>query len=310
VAILAFVAPTQAQTAVAGTDGDGVFRAPGTQFTSTLTFKSDDTSVKVSFATPPVPGPSGSLTYGADITAKSSQGLAAVLKSGTYTPGTKINGYLLRHSVLTDVKSGTDVDWITIQATLSVTQLALFDASRAFADQLTKPTFMGGGVKGTYAYEHAGWLLGGLSAGVERTNNYADMKDIVVTTQKTYMDPATGATRATNTNQVSAKDGTYVEGGVGSIRFDLFMYPSLLATQRLAVTAYETSRFSNSQQLRRSDVGIGLAILKKGSPTISLGAIVVEWKDFLNSQDPSISLGRRLTVSLQGSIPIAPTFGF
>jgi hypothetical protein len=297
------------QTAIVSADGDGVFRAPGAQFTSMLTFKSDDASVKVSFATPTLSGTAGRWTFGADLTAKSSQGLAAVIKSGTYTPGTKVNGYAMRHSLLTNVAEGGDVDWLTVQVSIAATKLVLFDGTRPFADQLTKPVFVSDGVKATYAYEHAGFLMGGLTAGVERTNNYGDLDDIEVGTENTYTDPSTGATRATQADQVAAKSGPYTEGIAGNLRADVFVFPPALGPERLAITGYAATRLSSHHTLRRTDVGVGLALLKAKSPGIALGAVVVELRDAFNSQGAA-TLGRRLTVSVQGSVPIAPTFGF
>jgi hypothetical protein len=208
------------------------------------------------------------------------------------------------------VKSGNAVDWIVLRGTVAVAQLALFDGSRVYADQLTRPTFASFGARGTYAYEYAGWLLVGGTGGVERANNYGDLKDVVVTTQTTYVDPVSGLMRAVNGDQTSAKRGTYSEGIVGVVRADVLLYPGRWASGRVGVTLYENSRLSNSPLLRRSDAGVGLGLLKKNSPTIALGAVVVELKDILSSPGSTMSLGRRVTVSLQGSIPIAPKFGF
>jgi hypothetical protein len=266
--------------------------------------------VKLSFATPTQSGTAGQTTYGADISVKSSQGLGAVVKSGTYTPGTKINGYLLRHSLLTDVKSGNSVDWIVVQGTLSIAQQPLFDSAKAFADQLTTPVFKGLSLKGTYAYEYAGWLLIGAMGGVERTSNYGDLKDVVVSTQSTYTDAATGGVRAANSDETTAKQGSYVEGNVGLLRADMLFYPSNWASGRVGITFYQSNRLSGEKLLRRSDIGVGLALLKKDSPTISLGALVVELKDIANEKGSAQTLGRRITVSLQGSIPISPKLGF
>jgi len=313
------IAPSAAigQTAVVNADGDGVFRAPSAtsiasaDFLSMLTFKSDDTSVKLSFATPTQSGTAGQLTYGADISAKSSQGLAAILKSGTYTPGTKINGYALRHSLLTDVKSGNSVDWVVIQGSLAFAQQPLFDQAKPYAEQVTKPVFKGGGLKATYAYEYAGWLMMGATGGWERTSNYADLKTVTVSNQKTFTDPATGDIRAADTDQTSAKQGSaYVEGNIGLLRADAMFYPSSLAGGRLGITFYQNNRLSGDKALRRSDIGVGLALLKAGSPSTSIGAVVVELQDLANTKASTDSLGRRLTVNLQVSMSVAPKFGF
>jgi hypothetical protein len=314
VIVLLTYVTSSAQTTVPSSDGDGLFRAPGAAagpgITSMLTFKSDDASVKLSFATPAKSGTEGLNTFGADISVKSAQGIGALVKNGTYTPGTKINGYFLRHSLLTDVSSGNSVDWLTLQGTISASEVVLFDGARPYAEQIDKSNFIGSGIRGTYAWEHAGWLLIGGTLGAERAHNYSDLKDVAVTSETTYVDPVSGNVRAVNADSTAAKHGTYVKGTVGIVRADLFFYPSAWADGRFGMTFYQSNRLSSDTPLRRSDIGVGFAFLKKGSPTIALGSIVIELKDMLNSQRSTDSVGRRISVCLQGSVPISPKFGF
>ena len=300
-----------AQTSVQSSSGDGLYYVPE-NFVSFLTFKSDDTSLKGSLAYRNLQEDYG---FGVDMTVRTTDGVSALVKNGTFRPGFKLNVSGLMTSVfVSPPKPGpqppgiTQEDWLTVQLSYERAEHAVFSATNPFDAQVTKNTFDGLGATVGYAREIEGAFSLGTSLGVRRKSNYDDLKSVDISNQRLFVDPTNGSTRLVQSDKSSAKEGVYATGNVVQWRNEAFFYPG--AKPRVGFGGYHNSNFSDERLLRRTDLGLTLALLQTDSPSTSLAAVVFEFKDVTDAQDTNKSIKDRFVLSVQASVPIAPKFGW
>lgn len=299
-ALITVAAPALAQAPNAGTVDEGTVFV-GAPLTALLSFKSDDTSVKFSFLRR---NSASRLYWGFDAAAKAaSGGTGNLLKTGDITPGGKLAFKVGLTDLITEPK-GSDIDWLYVQLQHDVSETLLFSPDAAYADQINKDTFHGVGLKLGYSYVLRGSVLVGGSTGVVRRNNYRDLPEVEVGTEVLGTpDPDTGQVRVARGDRQIVRVGDYVEKYVWNIRTDVVFVPDALSN-RYGFAVYQNTDASSAAAVRKTDVGFGFHILKAKSPAISLGSIIVEATDVFDAAKKGESLGRRLTVSLQGSVPL------
>ena len=277
-------------------DGEGMVLLPGNPV-SLVNFKSDDVSVRFSYL-----NRQGGrrLYYGFDVSGKlASDGVLALLQNNQWRPGAKVRFNIGWTNLLTSMMHGGNTDWLTAQLGYNGNKLTLFSADEDFDSQINKPVFHAPGFHVGYVYAFAGEVLLGIKTGVSKRNNYKKLTEVEVGSVETIMDEASGSVRLVQKDEVTARQGDFVEKYAPDLRLHSFWNPGWV-NQRVGFTAYGSSVFSSNKAIRTTDVGIGLHLLKQGSPTVALGGFVVGVKDVFDSDGTGKSVGKRLTVSLQG----------
>jgi hypothetical protein len=290
-----------AQATPDGASGDGVIFV-GAPLTSLITFKSDDASVKFSF----LRRHSATAWYwGFDITGKTaSAGLGSLVKTNDVSPGTKLGFNLGKSDILTDRKRDADIDWLYAQLQYDVSQTVLYDGSRGFDSQIRRDYSKALSGRVGYSYVYKGAALIGVTTGVARRDNYKDLPEVEVALESPGLPDSSGKTRVERSNRTVAKTGNYLQNYVWNVHAQAVFIPEVFQS-RYGLSVYENTDASSATALRKTDIGFGFHILKPKSPAISLGALIVEATDVLDAGKKGSSLGRRLTISLQGSVPLA-----
>jgi hypothetical protein len=112
-------------------------------------------------------------------------------------------------------------------------------------------------------------LLGGIGAGVNRTNNSGTLKKVEVSTTQS------GSGTTSVVSQTAAFQGAYQESIGVPVYSDFVFIPHKLPW--LAIDAFERSNVATTN--RYAEGGVGLFFAKPSNPTAVLGGLSISWKD-------------------------------
>ena len=281
--------------------------------------KQPDTIDLDTYPKPPVKPQRNDIGWGAYVKGKSENGLATIFSTGSLVPGFEGNLYLsFRHLQTDSTEIRTETGsrkikvsrwWVVLlSGGYSITRLNLYDPAKTFQKQLYDTLFQGwnAGISGFYilpVHRAADNLILGGSVSLNRLNNYGGLKKVEI--KDITQDTSGGVIRQVTPSRSSYIycTGNYAEYLTARIRASVAWIPKFLG-YRVAFILYPSVNLS-AKYSPRYNTGISFQFLKKGSPTVSIGGIYVEFNDMGNafgSDEPFVT--RCLTFGLTASVNI------
>jgi hypothetical protein len=240
--------------------------------------------------------------FGFQLQGKASNGLGQLFKTGELQPGVKVGFNLGRHSIFA-TEASDNFDWFSIQFTHEISRMALIQPDSPFGSQLQRRTFQGASISASYNYVLAGAIVLSVSGGYAKVNNYQDLNDAEMAQETQTSDPSGKDSHVITTNRVAGKTGDYKENHSAVLQGGAFwIVPD--TSSRLGVYGYQRSTLARDAQNRGTDYGASLLILKRDSPMVPLGGLIVGLLDAFNSRGSGNPLGRRMVVSITASVPV------
>lgn len=170
---------------------------------------------------------------------------------------------------------GMDFDQLNLQASYSYSQYKLVDPTAAFSKQITKQNFHGWSIGLAYNArfepskpDNGMTRLLGLSAGVQRTNNSADLTEVTIHNQ--LFSTQDGTTIRNGETSTKALKGTFAESSTEYLNTDCIVYPHAFG-QRIAINLFTRTQFGGSDSGIRP--GIAAFLVEKGDPLKVIGGV-------------------------------------
>jgi hypothetical protein len=296
---LASTGGAEAQSTMENSKGDAAVILPaGPLAGGVLSVNTESSSVRLAFLDRSTASP---WYYGLEASGKANNGVASLFQGKDVAPGAKFAINIGRHSLGISRREGGDLNWLNLHIGYEVARFTLFDKSSEFSSQVSTRTVSSPELLVSYGHMWHGAIVLVGSVGVARQNNYEDLRPLKALQTEVLPGPA-GVTR-TITSEINARVGSLAESNVGVMRLNGLVVPGFV-DNRLGLAFYTDTGFADDLD-RGTTIGGGLHILKKGQPSQSLGAVVVEVADVFKNH-PDSSLHRTLRVFVQAGVP----FGF
>jgi hypothetical protein len=158
---------------------------------------------------------------------------------------------------------------IAFQGGYAFKQYTLFDAARAFDEQVYKKNFHSPSAQLIYFRQLTGRKLIGASAGIERSNNSTDLTEIEV---RDFTTETGGGTTREAARIRKALRGDFRQHTRTFVNADFVWFPSAFES-RVGFNVFARSTVTGENKGIRP--GIGLFISEKGSPTRVVGGVSV-----------------------------------
>lgn len=240
-------------------------------------------------------------SYG--VKARPTEGYAAVISNGQFSPGVNLSYSLTQVSIFSKSTLSPFIDWAGISINYDINRYLLYKRDTAFASQFYPQNFKGLHISGYYNVLLSSIWIASLNAGYERRNNYDDLSPVEVKDITTYTDP-TGTVQRQIVKTRTARQGSYQT-------FDAF--PLLLSVTKAtptddpATAAANQLRFGYSVYLKtllsdylpQTDAGVIFFLTKQDkdngvrSPVFGLN---IEASDPFDVQQQKNGIQNRLVV--------------
>ncbi len=211
-----------------------------------------------------------SISYGITLKGKATDNSSVIFDGDSVTPETTISIPVIYHWIFSD-KAGKNApdyivdDWLVLELKYLKGEYQMFDSTNVFDEQLFKEEQGAGALAVSYNAIFSGKMLFGTSIEYGKTNNYASLDSITVNTITST--GASGSSSRTSNLSTAAREGDYKEFNQVKSNIDIMYY-----TGRIGVNLF--ARYKNSsEQSSNTNMGIGVFLLKEGSPTRIVGGI-------------------------------------
>ncbi|MFB9843991.1 hypothetical protein [Mucilaginibacter ginsenosidivorans] len=202
------------------------------------------------------------------VKAKPTDGAAAVLNNGQFSPGLKFNYSLTQVSLFADQSAFTDWGGVTIAYVID--KYSLYKKDLAFAGQVYSQSFKGLSIALNYnALIKSRWIFNA-HFGYARTSNYGALNTVNIQDISSITDPETMVIRQTVKSK-TAKEGVYKEGD---------SYPLMIALTKATTTDAPGS--ASVAKLRLGYTVYLKSIMSAGKPETNAGLLF-----FLTKQNKS-----------------------
>ena len=253
--------------------------------------------------------------WGVTVAGSATGGLRTVFSAGNFTPGTSASLFLGQRSWLFPAinESGEPVlygtrqvaieDWLTLRIGGQVANYTIFDASRAFEEQLFQEKFRGYLTQLAYTVLVGGSTSFGVSWDVAKTNNVEALTPVNFKQQTIITNPASGQTTRIFEEEVDAFTGTYATQVTHTFSLDAVQYITPGSEINYAVHAY--GRFKKANENAVYKAGLGFYLFPKSKLA---GGFFVESNDLTNKVSETPDFAKRINVGLTVKY-VLPTLG-
>jgi hypothetical protein len=234
------------------------------------------------------------------VQAKPTEGYAAVLKNGQFTPGVHLSYSLSKVTLFSHTASYTD--WGGINVGYDINKYTLYRSDTAFSNQLSTRDFRGLTLTFNYsALINSDWIAS-LKAGYSRTNNYDDLPSIEAKDITTIVDAATSTERQI-TKTRTARQGIFAAYDAYPIVLSLTRVTPTDATGsaaaaklRLGYTIYIKDLMS--QNLPQTTAGLLFFLTKQASNGVRnpVFGIILEADDPFDVKKKNNGLDKRISI--------------
>lgn len=238
------------------------------------------------------------------IKAKPTEGYAAVISNGQFSPGINISYSLIKFPIFFNSTTGRlkPADWGGVDINYDINKYSLYNKDTTFSNQIYSKTFKGFSLGLNYNLLISQKFIFSLRAGYSRKNNYDEMTSVEVKNIKSTSDQPTSTERQVITSK-TVKAGNFKEYDAYPIVFSITKATSTDALTSPVATKLKigyTFYIKNlaSQDLPKTDAGIIFFLTRQGKNGIRtpVFGINIQAKDFFDVQKINNGLFNRLQV--------------
>jgi len=242
--------------------------------------------------------------WGVNVAGSAAGGLSNLFSYGSFTPGTSASLFLGHRSLFFAAldKEGAPVlhgkndiaieDWLTFRVGGQIANYTLFDASRAFEEQISSERFRGYLTQLAYNVLIGGATSIGVSWDVARENNIDDLTPVNFKQQTVIPDP-NGQTTRIFEREVNAYAGGYATSIVNTYSLDAVRYFTPASEINYALHLYGRLKHADDQPVYRA--GVGFYLFPKSKIA---GGLFVESNDLTNEISDTPHFSKRIDMGL------------
>ncbi len=229
--------------------------------------------------------PDASLFWGIKVGGIPDAKLLNYLRTGGFKKGVNAKGFVGIMELFT--AKGDNLDWITLSASGAREKYALFDSDRSWDQQLYDTLGTDYGLQLSYQYLLKGKTVFGISAGLARSNNYANLPTGTISTPIILVDTNTGQVRNIATDEQKAALGdfssmTEFSFGVEALHF----FTSAKSEKVIALHGYVRNDISTGSYNLRPGLNVYLLKNQENASLTDLPVLFgvnIEYNDALNN---------------------------
>jgi|GEM_PF-3659518 len=235
---------------------------------------------------------------------KPTEGYAAVITNGQFSPGINMSYSLTQVSIFADGFTGKlkPIDWGGIDLSYDVNKYSLYKRDTSFGNQMYSKTFKGLNIGVNYNLILKQSLILSFKLGYSRRNNYDELTSVEIKDTKTILDTASSTQRLSSVAK-TVKSGEYIEFDAYPIVFSITK-----ATASDAKNSADTAKLKigytfyvktlASQKLPKTDAGIIIFLTRQGKSGVRtpIFGVNIQAKDFFDVQKSNNGLLNRIQV--------------
>jgi hypothetical protein len=236
--------------------------------------------------------------------AKPTEGYAAVISNGQFSPGVGVSYSLTKFPIFFNKQTGTikPADWGGIDVSYDVNKYLLYNKDTSFANQIYSKNFNAFSLGINYNLLLKQTFIVSAQVGYSRRNNYDELTSLEIKDTKTFFDSATLTQRQSSKNK-TVKSGAYKEFDAYPISFSITKATATddlnsagAAKLKIGYTVY--IKTLASQDLPKTDAGILIFLTRQGKSGVRTPVLGINFqaKDFFDVQKINNGLLKRIQV--------------
>ena len=256
------------------------------------------------FISTKVPGVSNYKVSAFGLKAKPTEGYAAVLSNGQFSPGISMSYSLTKFPIFFNSVTGIikPADWGGIDVSYDINKYLLYNKDTSFANQIYSKNFKAFSLGINYNLLLKQIFIVSFKIGYSRRNNYDELTSLEIKDTKTFFDSATITQRQSSISK-AVKSGVYKELDAYPISFSITKATATDALGsananklKIGYTVYVKTLVS--EELPKTNAGIIIFLTRQGKSGVRtpvLG-VNVQAKDFFDVRKVNNGLLNRIQV--------------